>query len=301
MTVSSRPERDTVLRLRDGRALAIAEWGPVEGRPVLVLHGNPGSRLFCPDVETTHAAGVRVITSDRPGYGGSDPRPGRTLLDWGSDVMEVADQLGLDRFSIVGISGGGPFTMACTIKLGPRVRSIALCGSDAPIDEAPQTLALYSARGRGLIKAIRADAAAARAAVLERFADYGRDYRSMMAPIDAAIASAPVESLPIDLREMAKPVMRAAFEAMLAEGARQGATGLADDTIAMVSPWGFSPSNIACPTTIWWGEDDHIVDRVHSDYLAAAVPGARYRVLPGAGHGLPDLHWPEVLADLEAG
>lgn len=297
MTVSSTPERDTVLQLADGRALAVAEWGPADGRPVLVFHGNPGSRLFCPDVEATHAAGVRVITVDRPGYGRSDPQPGRMLLDWSADVIEVADQLGLDRFSIVGISGGGPFTMACAIRLGARVRSIALCGSDAPLDEVPETIAFYSDRGRVLIKAIREDPAAARPAVFDRFAD--EDARSTMAEMDAAIASGPLESLPIDLREMARPVMHRAFEAMLTEGQRQGQTGLVDDTIAMVSPWGFSPRDIRCPTTIWWGEEDHIVPRIHSDYLAATIPGARYRVLPGAGHGLANLHWPEVLAELD--
>ena len=85
------PGADGTVTLRDGRALAYAELGDLSGRPVVLLHGMPGSRLLCPDEDATRAAGVRLITMDRPGYGGSDPRPGRTVLDWVDDYAEFAD------------------------------------------------------------------------------------------------------------------------------------------------------------------------------------------------------------------
>ena len=92
---SASPKIDRTIRLRDGRQMAYCEWGDLQGRPVVLLHGMPGSRLFCPDEEATAAAGVRLLTIDRPGYGRSDPRPARTLLDWADDYIELADQLDL--------------------------------------------------------------------------------------------------------------------------------------------------------------------------------------------------------------
>jgi pimeloyl-ACP methyl ester carboxylesterase len=93
--------RDGGLSLPDGRSLAYAEWGTSSGPPVLLFHGGPGSRLFCPDYEATMSSGVRLITIDRPGFGGSDPHPGRTLLSWADDVAGLADALHLDRFAVI--------------------------------------------------------------------------------------------------------------------------------------------------------------------------------------------------------
>src|SRR5215469_15494010 len=93
--------RSSAIRLRDGRRLAFAEWGEPHGMPVIHHHGTPGSRLEHEGAPVVYqAAGVRVITPDRPGYGLSDPLPGRTLLDWPADVAELADALGLERFAI---------------------------------------------------------------------------------------------------------------------------------------------------------------------------------------------------------
>lgn len=298
MTISGTPDRDTILRLADGRSIGVAEWGPADGKPVFELHGNPGSRLWAPDPPTTEAHGVRLIAPERPGYGVSDPKPGHTVLDVADDLIEVADQLGLDRFRIVGISGGGPFAMAAAYRYPDRVSAIALCGTDSPLDENPEAWTSYSERGRELIRAARADRVAARPAFLERFAEYGEDAQSELRFLDDLIAKTPIDELPLDARRMADPHRRAVFGASLAEGARQGAVGLADDVIAMVLPWGFSTTEIKCPTTIWWGEQDQLVPRFHSDFLASSIPGARLRILPDAGHGLPETHWAQVLEDL---
>jgi len=99
------PKADGTIRLRDGRRMAYCEWGDLDGWPVVLLHGQPGSRLFCPDEEATQAAGTRLITIDRPGYGLSDPRPGYAIMDWASDYVELADQLELPPCPVVGWSG----------------------------------------------------------------------------------------------------------------------------------------------------------------------------------------------------
>ena len=298
MPISGTPDRDTVLRLADGRAIGVAEWGPVDGRPVFELHGNPGSRLLAPDPAITRARGVRLVAPERPGYGVSDPTPGHTVVDVANDVVGVADELGLGRIRIVGISGGCPYAMAIAARYPERVDRLAIQGADSPPDENPEAWTAYSERGRELIAAARTDRAAARPAFLERFAEYARDPQSELRFVDDLIARTPLDELPLDARNMADPHHRAVFGASFAEGARQGAVGLADDVIAMVLPWGFSTTEITVPTTIWWGEHDGLVPRFHSEYLAGSIPNARLRILPDAAHGLAETHWDAVLEDL---
>ena len=111
------------VRLLDGRVIAIEEYGDPGGPTVLYFHGWPASRLeagLIPDLP------VRVLALDRPGYGRSSPHPGRTLLDWPRDVADVADRLGLERFHVVGLSGGAPYAVACAYALPHRVRGVAL-------------------------------------------------------------------------------------------------------------------------------------------------------------------------------
>lgn len=104
MKASARPRTDATITLADGRILAYCEWGEPTGSPVLLMHGGPGSRLLCPDEDATVGAGVRLLTVDRPGYGGSDPRPDPTLLGWADDVQALAGQIGLERLAVVGFS-----------------------------------------------------------------------------------------------------------------------------------------------------------------------------------------------------
>jgi len=302
VTVSATPERDHLVELADGRSIAIAEWGAADGRPVFLFHGGPGSRLLCPTVEVPHAAGVRLLAVDRPGYGGSSPRPGLTLLSWAQDVGEVMDGLAIDRASIVGWSNGGAYAMGCAVRLGDRIRSIALCGSDAPLDEEPQGWSAFSAAGVELAKAFRADPAGARPNVMARYAWYAADPTAIVkgaleaAPRDASGGLLP-EAGP-DLQLFADPATAAAYETHWREGARQGTVGLADDVIAHYGAWGFAVADVRCATSIWWGEQDHITARFHSDHLARSIPGARFHVVADAGHSLPVTHWEDVLTEL---
>jgi pimeloyl-ACP methyl ester carboxylesterase len=102
----------------DGRVLAVEEAGDPAGRPVLVHNGTPNSRhLYGPDARDAAERGLRLIGYDRPGYGGSSPRPGRTVADCADDVRAICAALGIDRLGMWGASGGGPHVLACEGRL----------------------------------------------------------------------------------------------------------------------------------------------------------------------------------------
>jgi pimeloyl-ACP methyl ester carboxylesterase len=131
------PTSDHTLTRADGRRVAWAEWGDPEGQPVVLLHRNPGSRLLDPDPRATAAAGARLITIDRPGYGRTDSVAEPTLFAVSSDLADVVDGIGLDEVALIGWSGGGMFALQAAAALGPRARSLSLLCTPAPDEELP--------------------------------------------------------------------------------------------------------------------------------------------------------------------
>jgi pimeloyl-ACP methyl ester carboxylesterase len=127
---------DNILRLRDGRALGYAQYGDPGGPPIFFFHGSPGSRIQRhPDASIARELGARIITMDRPGYGLSDFQPARTLLDWPADVAQLADALGIDHFAAIGLSGGGPYLLACAYAMPDRLCSAIVVSGMGPLDE----------------------------------------------------------------------------------------------------------------------------------------------------------------------
>ena len=239
---SATPKVDRVVTLRDGRRMAYAEWGRMDGRPVVLFHGMPGSRLFCPDEEATESVGVRLITIDRPGYGMSSPHPGRTLLDWVSDYVEWIGLVGLAPCPIVGWSGGGPYALACAVHSPECVTSVGLAASSAPLDEVPSEWAGLAVEVRDLTRLLRSDAPAAMEGINARCQWFTDDWETIFEPgfgtsDDALLAQRDV--LDSSLAEMR-------------EAARQGAAGYVEDWIADSLPWGFSPTEETQDVHVWW-------------------------------------------------
>src|SRR4030042_1974723 len=138
---------DSSIVLWDGRHLAYAEYGDPRGKPVFLFHGIPGSRIFRPPPDDLTAAnGVRLITVDRPGYGGSDFQPGRRILEWPADVCALADVLGLERFAVCGHSAGGPYVLACAAFIPQRLTAAGVISGLGPVD-APGMPAPQSSTG----------------------------------------------------------------------------------------------------------------------------------------------------------
>jgi pimeloyl-ACP methyl ester carboxylesterase len=122
------------VRLRDGRQLTYRSIGPASGFPVFYMHGAIGSPGWhSPQLDAAvRSLGIRYLAVNRPGFGGSDPSPGRTVADYAADVEELADALGVERFSVIGVSAGGPFALACAWALPDRVVAAAAASPLAP-------------------------------------------------------------------------------------------------------------------------------------------------------------------------
>ena len=273
------------------RRIAFAEYGDPVGKPVVLCHGTPGSRLNRPDDETTRVLGVRLIVIDRPGCGLSDFLPGRTLLDWPRDLAAVADSLGLGRFAVVGFSGGGPYVAASAHRLPDRVAAAASVAGAGPVDAsgALATLSLYR-RTAGTL--------ARHAPTLFRAAMWltnhpGRNPSRFLDKFTGDL-SQPDQAI------IARPEIRAKLVATYAESVRQGLQGVALDLAIAMRPWGFPLGEIRCPYFIWHGDDDRSTPIAMAQYLAESIPNCRTTFLPGAGHMFFYDHWRDILRQLLA-
>lgn len=291
------PLKDDAIRLRDGRRLAYAEWGEPHGEAVFYFHGSPVSRLDCPDEAATASSGVRLLTVDRPGIGGSDVLPRRTFADWPNDVSELADGLGVDEFAVIGWSGGRPYAATCAARIPGRLTGVGIgaCRALAQFNfaENPLAYAELSADDRKLFELARQDPdAAARAA-----ADDDREWvRALWERPETFFDSRPLPAA--DRQEFKEPRRRAFLEAMR-ESVRQGPEAFAWEAIDVFLPWGFRLADIAIEVHVFYGEQDTWVERRHIDFVVETVPNARLTVWPDLGHG-PSRRWGEILKTVTA-
>ncbi|MFI6010943.1 alpha/beta fold hydrolase [Streptomyces sp. NPDC051243] len=263
----------------DGRRLAVEISGDPGGFPVFLLHGTPGSRLGpAPRPMLLYHQRVRLITYDRPGYGSSDPLPGRSVSHVAADVAAVAEALGIERFAVVGRSGGGPHALACAALLPDRVTRVAVLVSLAPRDAdgldwfagmAAFNVTEYSnalASPDRLAASLRKQSVAIRSDPVRLLAQLRGDL---------------TES---DLRVVADAGVRAMLLRNYREGLRMSADGWVDDALSFCSPWGFNPADISVPVLLWHGEQDAFAPPGHARWLAARIPSVTAILQPAAAH-----------------
>jgi pimeloyl-ACP methyl ester carboxylesterase len=264
------------LRLRDGRTLGYAEYGAAAGTPVLVFHGSPGARL---QARVAHAPalarGIRIIAPDRPGQGLSTGRRGRLIADWPDDVRELADALGIARFAVVGISGGGPYAAACAWRLPRRVSCAGIISGVVP--GAGRDLASDLRRRLGLLNLVL-DTPWLMRAIMDLGAVPCRRLPSRIFQLVRALA--PPEDEPI----LRRPAVAAALSAGLREAFRSGGQGVADELLLLMRSWTVRLEEIRAPVRLWHGEADGIVPVAMGRYLAQAIPNCRAEFIPGGGH-----------------
>ncbi len=283
--------QDHVVELADGRRIGYAGYGPRDGRPVLFFHGFGTTRVICPpDEGPANELGLRLIAVDRPGIGLSTPKPGRSLLDWPSDVAELADRIGIGSLSVIGWSGGGPYALACGFAMPDRVSAVGLVSSPAPLTGIDDKSYLR----RFDRHAVRA---AHRTPWLVRLAlwHWGRPQRR-----DAArfFEESVAEMCEADQAILAEPELRGRMIANSSELYRQGGRGMYDEGLVLARPWGFDLGQISVPVFVWHGALDETVPLAMAEYLAETIPTAQANIQPGEGHHLLYRKWPEILAAL---
>lgn len=266
----------------DGRVLTCAQVGDPVGVPIFVLHGTPGSRLSSlhQHPERVADAGLRLITYDRPGYGGSSRDPGRQVVDCVADVAEISDELGLERFAVTGGSGGGAHALAVGARLPEQVTHVLCDVGGAPFD-APD-LDWFEGMDPTNIKefswALEGEETLAR--------ELEREARTLLARLDddPATLLSGFELAPADRAALQDEELRDGLSVSLREALRQGVWGWVDDDLAFIEPWGFDVEELRVPVQIRYGAADVLVPAGHGEWLSTHVPNARVTVDDGAGH-----------------
>ena len=264
-----------ILTLPDGRRVACAEYGDPGGLPVLALHGTPGSRLmFALADRAARERGVRLIAPERPGYGLSDYRHSESLAQIAEDLSAVADLYEVERFAVIGVSGGGPYAVAAAAAMPDRISLLALV---APIGQVADVQLRLSRFQRLLFRRLARRPWASRLFFgrlrLMVFRSPDTAYRWLMRRVRAA-----------DRELLARSGVRISLQAAMGEGLRPGVEGVAQDLRLCCSPWRLRFADIDVPAIIWQGSDDPVVPPEAAYALARALPNCRLDVIPAAGH-----------------
>jgi pimeloyl-ACP methyl ester carboxylesterase len=260
------------LTLAGGRVVGWATYGDPDGRPVVCVHGSPDSRVIWQlfdDVARTH--GLRLVAIDRPGFGISDPQPGRRVLDWPGDAAAVADVLGLERFPVVAISGGALFGAATAWSMPDCVTGLGLFSVIGPLDHPGAT--------DGTNRPVRATywmAAHAPWAIRPFAAALARGARR-----NPERAARQIERTrpPEDRLVLARPDVRGVLLQNLPNQFRDPATVVHEFRLA-VQPWPFPLAELRVPTHIWQGGRDDVHTPAMARHLAAHIPGAELTFEP---------------------
>jgi len=276
--------------LADGRTIAVDETGPTDGPVVAFLHSSPGSRVFDPDPAATSRAGIRLVTVDRPGYGGSTPLDGASPSEaaFADDLAEVFAQLGIEEAAVAGWSAGGRYVLALAARHPALVRSAALLGTPARHED----VAWLPPQQSEMIPFMREDPVAAVATLQQIFSTAGDDPEAR----EALLAEGE-----LDRRQLEDdPALRSRLRAMLDETFRQGCAGVATDIVAtaVVDP-GYDVAAIGGPVHLFYADGDEVVPYPHGRHWEARVADSTLHELTGTGHLLAATEWAGVLAALD--
>lgn len=285
------PRDGNLVSLKGGRKLGYAEYGDPAGPPILYFHGFPASRLegFL-HADAASAAAVRLIAPDRPGIGLSDFAPQRTILDWAEDMRQFADHLELPRFAILGVSGGGPYALACSLRLAHRTGATGLVAPLGPVAEGKGSA--------GMNPFARLSLSLAR--------NHPRTFRLLYGgilvplirrrpPVILSLLRPSTADKPV----VERPEIREKMQMSIREAFRKGGPGALHELYLFAQPWGFSLRKIYARVYLWQGGEDGTVPPSMGRFVADQLPACQYRFWSGEGHfSLPIAHGAELLAIL---
>jgi pimeloyl-ACP methyl ester carboxylesterase len=269
-----------VIPVGQGRVLGYAEFGDPGGRLVLWHHGTPGARRQLPIVgrRAAERLGLRVVLVERPGVGDSTNHRYGSFREWADDAAVVVDDLGHDRFASVGLSGGGPYALACAAALGDRVTAVGLLGSVCPLlgpDAAPpEGVLTLAARFRGPIGVFRTVLGTGLWAALQPLGPLAH-------PMYRLYASQMPEG---DQKVFANPEIEAMFVDDLITASRRQFGAIVHDVALFGQPWGFDLAEIEAPVFWWHGDADNIVPLAHAEHAVGLLKGCELAVRPTESH-----------------
>jgi pimeloyl-ACP methyl ester carboxylesterase len=285
---------DQRITLRDGRTQGYVEVGNPDGVPVFFFHGLPGSRLDGISLDNTcRALHIRLICPDQPGMGLSDYQRRRRLLDRPPDVAQLADALGVERFVVAGVSGGGPYALACAYALPERVLATGLISSGGPVGVHGALRAMpWRNRFSVIVGRLRVwpllRIGAAASTVIAQRAPESTAYRYLWHNGDERKFMPPSQLQPLPSTQR---------EAIL-EPFHQGGRGVAREALIVNQRWGFRLEHIKPPVLLWHGELDSMTPVVFAEYFAAHIPTCQPTLYGGEKHGILFAHEREIFAAL---
>jgi pimeloyl-ACP methyl ester carboxylesterase len=275
----ARPKLEGNIAVGDDRQIGFAEFGDPQGRAVFWLHGTPGARRQIPMEARVYAEQreIRLIGIDRPGIGSSTPYQYDTVFAFADDLRTIADTLGIDKFEVIGLSGGGPYTLACAAAMPDRVVAAGVLGGVAPTS-GPDAI------GGGVMVFGSAVAPLLRVA----------GYPIRLAAVSLVRLARPVASPALDLygrlspeadrHMLARPEFKAMFLDDLLNGSRKQLAAPFADVVVFARDWGFRLDEVKVPVRWWHGDCDHIVPFEHGQHVVSRLPDAELTHLPGESH-----------------
>jgi len=279
---------DGILTLGDGREMAWRWWGDPNGIPMLRIQGTPSSRLQRnPDKTVQVDLGVRYLMADRPGFGHSNRKAGRGIVDIANDYAALLEHHGLERVPAMGTSGGGPHVLALAARHPDRVSAVTVAVGGTPlVQEEIAQLVGVNARGYALAEE-----------GWEPLHQFLREVRARLLG-DEGMQGVLSDAPPTDRAIMSDPAWQRMSRENLAETLRQGAEGWTDESLAMHGSWDFDPADVKTSVTWWHGDDDKNAPLSAAQRVIAQLGKVDLRIWSNEGHFASLTHDREIVEEL---
>jgi pimeloyl-ACP methyl ester carboxylesterase len=275
----ARPKLEGNIAVGKDRQIGFAEFGDPQGRAIFWLHGTPGARRQIPMEARVFAEeeNIRLIGVDRPGIGSSTSHQYANVLGFVEDLRTVADTLGIDKMAVVGLSGGGPYTLACAAAMPDRVVVAGVVGGVAPTigpDRIGGGLMALGSRVAPLLQVAGFPIGMAASTLI-------RLIRPVAGPAAGLYG---LVSPPGDRRLMARPEIKAMFLDDLLNGSRKQLQAPFHDIVVFARDWGFRIADVKIPVRWWHGDADHIIPFSHGEFVVSRLSDAELYPMPGESH-----------------
>ena len=281
-----------VFQLADGRNVAYAEYGDLDGEAIFHCHGVIGSRLELAinAEQILQDKSARLIIMDRPGYGASDPNSNNSFINWVNDLKELADYLNIKKFSVTGYAMGGVFALACAHQIPESLNKVAIISSGVAAkssEDFKSMIPLYKMNNRlakYLPKVYKLIITVVIKGILSDSKNFFKQFEKYLGYAD---------------RETLKSEkLKSEIITSLVEGYRLGGKNSGDEVIQLMHDWGFDISEIKIPIDIWHGTEDRHVPCILGERLTEHIKKTRFFKQEGQGHYIFYTHWSEILDEL---